>query len=48
LIDGAHDVVKEPAASKTEPWLRGNRAAMDGWNAYVAQNDLPLAAFRRF
>jgi len=36
------------AATQSEHWLRENRAAMEGWNAYVEQHGLPLAAFRLF
>lgn len=37
-------VRKEKAAR----WLEENRAAMDGYNAWVAKNGLPLEKYRQF
>ena len=38
------EVVKAQEAA----WLEENRAAIDAFNAYVAENDLPLAHLRQF
>lgn len=36
------------AATREQHWLDENRAAMDAWNAHVAEHGLPLAAYRQF
>ena len=33
---------------KTEQWLAENRESLEGWNAYVEKNGLPLARYRQF
>jgi antitoxin CcdA len=38
----------EVSETKTQRWLRENRAAMESWNEHVEQHGLPLAAFRQF
>lgn len=42
---GLIKAVKEARAAQ---WQEDNRAAMDGWNAWVSENGLPLAAKRMF
>jgi len=29
-------------------WLTENKAALDGWNKYVAEHGIPLTEFRQF
>ena len=31
-----------------EAWIEENRAAIDGWNAWVEKNGLPLERYRHF
>jgi antitoxin CcdA len=31
-----------------EAWIEENRAAIEGWNAWVEKNGLPLEHYRRF
>lgn len=38
----------EVAAVRRQRWLDDNREAMAAWNDYVADHDLPLAAYRQF
>ena len=38
----------EVGSIRRQRWLEENRAAMEAWNEYVTENDLPLAAFRQF
>jgi antitoxin CcdA len=33
---------------KAAEWLRENRAALEGYNAWVAENGLPLEQYRQF
>lgn len=35
-------------AGKAARWLEDNRAALDGYNGWVAGNGLPLAKYRQF
>ncbi|MEW5424372.1 type II toxin-antitoxin system CcdA family antitoxin [Amorphus sp. 3PC139-8] len=34
--------------AKAAQWLEENRAALEGYNAWVAENGLPLAKYRQF
>jgi antitoxin CcdA len=34
--------------ARAERWLGENRAALDAYNAYVAEHGLPLAKYRMF
>ncbi len=36
------------AKTRAEAWLEANRKAIEGWNAYVEANGLPLARYRQF
>ena len=36
------------AEARRDRWLEENRDAIEAWNAYVAERDVPLAAFRQF
>ena len=35
-------------AARAAKWLEENRAALEGYNAWVDQNGLPLAKYRQF
>lgn len=39
---------KVGAETRAERWLEENREAIDGWNAWVEANGLPLAKYRLF
>ena len=39
---------REVVGATREQWLKENREAIDGWNAYVREHGLPLAKYRRF
>ncbi len=41
-------VRKAVAEEKGKRWLDENRAAIESSNAYVRENDLPLARYRQF
>lgn len=41
-------LTSEVAARRRELWLARNSQAIAAWNEHVAENDLPLAAFRSF
>ncbi|WP_428392236.1 type II toxin-antitoxin system CcdA family antitoxin [Lichenicoccus sp.] len=36
------------AEGRRERWLAENRDAIDAWNRHVAEQGLPLAAYRQF
>lgn len=36
------------AEARRVRWLEANREAMEAWNGYVAEDGLPLAAYRTF
>lgn len=38
----------EVAKTKAQRWLEDNAAAMDAWNAHVAEHGLPLDRYRQF
>lgn len=39
---------KEVHKARGEEWKRENKAAIESWNNWVAQNGLPLAKYRQF
>ena len=38
----------EVSETKAQRWLQENQAAIDAWNAYVEEHDVPLAEYRQF
>ncbi len=42
---GLRDAVRKQKAAK---WLEENRAALEGYNAWIEQNGLPLEKYRQF
>lgn len=38
----------EVSETRTRRWLQENQAAIDAWNAYVEEHDVPLAEYRQF
>jgi post-segregation antitoxin (ccd killing protein) len=44
----ALEVGRRMTAEEAARWNDDNRAAIDGSNAYVRRNGLPLAEYRRF
>lgn len=40
-----HEAVRKEKAAK---WLEENRAALDGYNAWIEQNGLPLEKYQQF
>lgn len=38
----------EVAQAKARVWQQENQAAINAWNAYVEEHDVPLAAYRQF
>lgn len=45
LEAGLRDAVRERRAAR---WREENRAALEGYNAWVEQNGLPLGKYRQF
>ena len=41
-------VATEVARVRAQQWIERNRAAMESWNDYVAENGLPLEDLRLF
>lgn len=41
-------LIKAVKEARSAQWQEDNRAAMEGWNAWVAENGLPLAGKRLF
>lgn len=38
----------EVSETKAQKWRQENQAAIDAWNAYVGEHDVPLAEYRQF
>lgn len=38
----------EVSETKRRKWLQENEAAINAWNAYVEEHDVPLAEYRQF
>jgi antitoxin CcdA len=38
----------EVSETKAQRWLQENQAAINAWNAYVEEHDVPLAEYRQF
>jgi len=38
----------EVSQTKAQKWQQENQAAINAWNAYVEEHDLPLAEYRQF
>lgn len=41
-------LAKQVKAERERRWIEDNRAAIDGWNAWVAEHGLPLEKYRQF
>lgn len=41
-------LVAELGEARRQKWIEENRAAIEGWNAWVAKHGLPLAKYRQF
>ena len=38
----------EVTEARKQRWIEENREAIEGWNEWVANNELPLAKYRQF
>ncbi len=47
-VDIGHRSEEELRKAVNEAWLEENREAIEGWNAWVRENGLPLEAYRAF